>query len=185
MVNAEYVVVGVAAALLVVAAVFDGYSRIIPNRLNLTIAVLALPYWWCTALPLWPDVVLQIGVAAITFAVLLGVFHIGQMGGGDVKLLIALALFMPPMDFLWMTFGMAMIGGILTSGMLVYHRLLTPDERFENPYGIAIAASALLVFGGHYRLIDLEQIFAVVFDIALVSCVVTLAVLVALRRRAS
>ncbi len=184
MVYAEYVVVGIVAGLLVMAAVVDGYSRIIPNWLNLAIAGLALPYWWCTALPIWPNIALQIGIAAITFAVLLGVFHIGQMGGGDVKLLVALALFMSPMNFLWMTFGMAMIGGVLTSVMLIYHRLQTPDKRFENPYGIAIAASALLVLGGHYRLIDVEAIFAVVFDVALVSCVVALAVLVGLRRRA-
>lgn len=183
MVNPEYVLVGVVVALLLAAAVVDGYSRIIPNRLNLAIAILAVPYWWTTGLSLWPDVAMQAGIAALSLVVLLGIFHIGQMGGGDVKLLVALALFLPPMDFLWMLFGMAMIGGVMTSAMLIHHRLRRPDKPFENPYGIAIAASALIVLGGHYRLIDIEPVFAVIFQVALISCVATLAVLIGLRLR--
>ncbi len=183
MVNPEYMIVGLVAALLLVAAITDGYTRIIPDRVNLAIAALAIPYWWITGLTLWPDIVWQVGVAVLAFVILLGIFQIGQMGGGDVKLLVALALFLRPMDFLWMLFGMAMIGGVMTSIMLIHHRLRRSDRPFENPYGIAIAASALLVLGGHYRLIDLDPIFAVLFRIALISCVATLAVLTGLRLR--
>lgn len=183
MVNPEYLVVGLLVALLLTVAVTDGYSRIIPDRVNLAIALLAIPYWWTTGLSLWPDVAWQIGIAALTFVILLGVFHIGQMGGGDVKLLVALALFLRPMDFLWMVFGMAMIGGVMTSVMLIHHRLRRPDQPFENPYGIAIAASTLIVIGGHYRVFDVEPVFAVLFRIALISCVTTLAVLIGLRLR--
>lgn len=183
MVNPEYIIIGMVVALLLTAAITDGYSRIIPDRVNLAIAVLAVPYWWTTGLSLWPDVAWQVGIAALAFVVLLGIFHIGQMGGGDVKLLVALALFLRPMDYMWMLFGMAMIGGVMTSGMLIHHRLRRPDDPFENPYGIAIAASTLLVVAGHYRLIDIEPVFAVIFRIALISCVATLAVLIGLRLR--
>lgn len=183
MVNPEYIIVGLVAVLLLIAAVTDGYSRIIPDRVNMAIAILAIPYWWMTGLSLWPDVVWQIGVTILTFIVLLGVFHVGQMGGGDVKLLVALALFMQPTDFLWMLFGMAMIGGVMTSVMLIHHRLRRPDRPFENPYGIAIAASALLVLGGHYRLIDIEPVFAVLFRVALITCVATIMFLITLRLR--
>ncbi len=187
MVNPEYVsegvIVGLVAALLLAAAAIDGYSRIIPNRLNLAIALLSIPYWWTTGLALWPDVAWQVGIAAVSFVILLGIFHIGQMGGGDVKLLVALALFLRPTDYLWMVFGMAMIGGVMTSAMLIHHRIRRPDRPFENPYGIAIAASALLVIAGHYHLIDVEPIFAALFRIALVGCVVTLGVLIGLRLR--
>jgi prepilin peptidase CpaA len=183
MVNPEYIIVGMVAALLLIAAVTDGYNRIIPDRVNLAIALLAIPFWWTTGLSLWPDVAWQLGVAALSFVILLGVFHIGQMGGGDVKLLVALALFLRPVDFMWMLFGMAMLGGVMTSAMLIHHRLLRPDKPFENPYGIAIAASTLLVLAGHYRLIDIDPVFAVLFRIALISCVATLAILIGLRLR--
>lgn len=183
MVNPEYIIVGLVTALLLTAAVTDGYSRIIPDRVNLAIALLAIPYWWLTGLTLWPDVAWQVGIAALTFVILLGVFHIGQMGGGDVKLLVALALFLRPMDFLWMLFGMAMIGGVMTSGMLIHHRLRRSDQPFENPYGIAIAASALIVLGGRYRLIEIEPVFAVLFRVALITCAATIVALIGLRLR--
>jgi prepilin peptidase CpaA len=150
MVNLEIVLALVVAALLVVAAIIDGRSRIIPNRLNLAIAVLALPYWWATGLALWPDIAIQLGVAAVTFAVFLGIFALGQMGGGDVKLLVALALFLPPGLFLKTLIVMAISGGVLTLVMVVHHRMKRDDSEFENPYGIAIAFGALVAMSERY-----------------------------------
>lgn len=150
MVNAEFALATLVAVLLVVAAVIDGWTRIIPNWLNLAIAVLAIPYWWSTSLALWPDIALQLGIALIVFAVLLGVFSLGQMGGGDVKLIVALALFLAPLDFVRMLFVMAIAGGVLTLIMVVRHRLRAADEPFENPYGIAIALGGLVALSERY-----------------------------------
>ena len=40
------ILLGALALLLVAACWFDLRSRTIPNRLNLAIALLALPFWW-------------------------------------------------------------------------------------------------------------------------------------------
>ncbi len=150
MVNLEITLVAVVAALLIVAAIIDGRTRTIPNRINLAIALLALPFWWATGLSLWPDVAIQIGIAAVTFAFFLGVFLIGQMGGGDVKMLVALALFLPPGMFLQTLIVMAISGGVLTLVMVVHHRMKTDGSEFENPYGIAIAFGALVAMSERY-----------------------------------
>ncbi|MEP6784268.1 MAG: prepilin peptidase [Sphingomonadales bacterium] len=150
MVNLELVLAALVAVLLVVAAIVDGRHRIIPNRLNLAIALLAIPYWWATSLALWPDVAIQFGIAAIAFAILLGVFWLGQMGGGDVKLIVALALFLAPLDFLRMIFIMAIAGGILTLVMVVRYRMKGSEGPFENPYGIAIAIGGLVALSERY-----------------------------------
>ena len=60
---------------------------------------------------MWPDVATQVGLAAIVFVVLAGLFALKVMGGGDVKLLSALALWIAPMDFLRMLLVMSLIGG--------------------------------------------------------------------------
>ena len=150
MVNLQFMLAGVVALLLIVAAVIDGRTRIIPDSLNLAIALLAIPYWYATHLALWPDVAIQVGVAVAMFAVFLGVFALGQMGGGDVKLITALALFLTPTDFLRMLLVMAIAGGVLTVAMVVRHRIKANGAPFENPYGIAIAFGGLVVLSERY-----------------------------------
>lgn len=150
MVNVEITIVALVAVLLIVAAVIDGATRIIPNWLNLTIALLALPYWWATHLGLWPEVAIQVGVAAAAFALFALFFAVGQMGGGDVKLIGALGLFLPPGGFVRMLVIMAIAGGVLTLAMVIRHKLRGTDEPFENPYGIAIAFGALIVISERY-----------------------------------
>ena len=134
-------------ALLVVAAVGDARSYIISNRLNGAIALLAIP-WWLTAANLaWPMLGMQAALAVGVFVVLLGLFAAGVMGGGDVKLLAALALWLPPVPFAEMFMIIAIFGGLLTAGFVVAHRLRRREGQPEIPYGIAISAGALLCFG--------------------------------------
>ena len=95
-----YVYYGLLIALaiaLLYAAFTDIRSRTIANSLNLAIAALAPVFWWASGLSLWPDVVIQLGIALAAFAVFAGLFALGMMGGGDVKLLTALALWIEPM----------------------------------------------------------------------------------------
>lgn len=150
MANLELTIVALVVLLLVAAAVIDGATRIIPNWLNLTIALLAIPYWWATHLGLWPGIAIQFGVATAAFALFALFFALGQMGGGDVKLITALALFLPPSLFLRMLMIMAIAGGVLTLVMVVRHRLRRDGSPFENPYGIAIAFGALVVISERY-----------------------------------
>ena len=131
--------------ILVIAAVVDVRTFTISNRLNLCVAVLAPVYWWSVSLPLWPDAAVQLGAAAIVFVVLAGAFYLGMMGGGDVKLASALALWFSPPEILKFLVVMSIAGGVLTLVILVAHRLRSKQGRPQIPYGVAIAFGALVI----------------------------------------
>lgn len=134
-------------ALLAVAAVSDARRFVIPNWLCAAVAALSLPYWLGSHGALWPGYAVQIGFAVAVFALFAGVFALGLMGGGDVKLLAALALWLPLPRFTEMMVVTAVAGGLLTVGLLVAHRLRRKPGRPEIPYGLAIVAGAALTFG--------------------------------------
>ena len=134
------------AILLVAAGVEDARTREIANWKNAAIALLALPWWWANGLAIWPDMALQTGIALIVFAFFAGTFALGQMGGGDVKLIGALALWLPVQPLIWMLILMSLIGGALTLLMLAEKRLRRRGGMpLEIPYGVAIAMATLLV----------------------------------------
>ena len=99
---------------LLVAAFTDLRSRKIGNWLNAAIALGAPLFWWASGLGL-TEIALQIGIAAATLAVLAVLFALRAMGGGDVKLLTALALWIEPMLFLKLIIAMSLIGGLLVA----------------------------------------------------------------------
>ncbi len=174
MVIFELILAALVALLLLVASFTDARERIIPDWVNIAIALLALPLWWVTQLSLWPGVVFQLGIASMVFGIFAIAFHLGQMGGGDVKLLTALALFLPPLDFLDAFIGTAMAGGILTSIQLVRHTLRGDERKFENPYGISIAIGALIALGGRYGYLPETDILRVLTPTAIVCCLTAL-----------
>ncbi len=146
------------AILLVVAAVIDVRTFTISNRLNAAVALLAPLYWWSIALPLWPDAALQVAVAAGVFALLAGAFYMGMMGGGDVKLAAALALWFKPFVTLKILVIMSIAGGVLTLIVLLLHKKRgkqpidgdAPAARPEVPYGVAIAIGALWILAQRF-----------------------------------
>ncbi len=170
MVSFELILAVILVGLLLVASATDARSRIIPNWVNISIAAIAIPFWWTTHLTLWPGLAIQLAVAASVFTVMLWAFNLGQMGGGDVKLLTALALFLPPLDFLDAFFGTAMVGGILTSVQLVRHTLTVDERPFENPYGISISIGALIALGGRYGLLPEAKVMSALMPLAIVCC---------------
>lgn len=134
----------VLAALLLTAAVGDLRRRIIANRLNLAVALLAVPWW--LAIGLTPvEIGVQVGIALAALAVFAACFAFGWMGGGDVKLITALALWLPLAQFAQLLVWMAIGGGVLTLAMLLRHRLRAAAGAVEVPYGVAIAGAALLI----------------------------------------
>lgn len=138
------------AIALLFAAFTDIRSRQISNKLNLAIAIGAPIFWWSSGLALWPDVAIQLGVALAAFAVLAGLFAMGLMGGGDVKLLTALALWIEPTAFVQLVIIMALAGGVLTIVMGAWHFLRRQKERLAIPYGVAIAFGGLWVLAANY-----------------------------------
>jgi prepilin peptidase CpaA len=134
----------VLATLLVTAAVTDIRERIISNRLNAAIAILALPWWFAIGLH-GSDILLQIGLSLAVLALFAACFALGMMGGGDVKLLAALGLWLPFAKMVVVLEWMALGGGVLTLGMVIAHRIRKGSDRPEIPYGVAIVGAALLV----------------------------------------
>lgn len=138
------------AIALLVAAFTDLRRRQIDNWLNAGIALTAPVFWWSLGLDLWPGVAIQFGVAAATFAICAGLFAMRQMGGGDVKLLTALALWIQPEFFLQLIVIMAIVGAILTLLFGMWHIMRRQKDRIAIPYGVAIATGGLWVLTTHY-----------------------------------
>ena len=139
-----YFFLGALSLMLVVAMVTDLRSRIIPNLLNILIALAALGWWLAMGFS-GEQVVVQLVMATIVLILFAAAYAIGMMGGGDVKLLAALALWFSLAQFLTILVWMAIGGGALTLAMIVQHRLRKLPGRPEIPYGVAIAGAALLV----------------------------------------
>jgi prepilin peptidase CpaA len=135
----KYGLLAALAIALLVAAVTDLRSRRIGNWLTGAIALAAPLFWVASGLDLWPEIAMQFGVALATFAVLAALFNIGAMGGGDVKLLTALALWIEPALFLSFLFVMALVGGAVTVVFGAWHVARRRRERLAVPYGVAIA----------------------------------------------
>lgn len=149
-------------ALFAWAALSDGMRFRIPNAASLGIALLYPAHVLASPVPVdWPGALI---VAGILFAVGLVLFVRGMVGGGDVKLLSAAALWAGPHLILQLLIVMGLTGGLLSMivWLLQYLQrfraagwsaltLPQPDDRvFERvPYGVAIVA------GGAYTAIHL------------------------------
>ncbi len=136
--------------MMIAAAISDLRSRTISNELNAAMALLAIPFWIATGLAFWPDVLIQFGAAFAVFLVFTGLFAIGAMGGGDVKMIGAVMLWIPLPLFMPMLTIMAIGGGILSAVMLIHLKLRPSDKAVEVPYGVAIAAAGLWALHQQY-----------------------------------
>jgi prepilin peptidase CpaA len=142
----------VLTALLIVAALSDLRTRRISNRLCLTTALLAVPYWLVTE-PTHPwRLLIQIGLALGVGLVLLMPFIANLLGGGDVKLMAALALWLPPASLINALLIVSIAGGVLGLAMLLLARRWTEKS---VPYGVAIAIAGIAAIAP--RMIDLLQ----------------------------
>ena len=133
----------VLAGLLLAAGIEDARTREIANAKNAAIAALAPLWWWANGLGS-SDIGVQLLVAAIVFAIFLVTFARGWMGGGDVKMISALALWLPLGGLVQMLMLMSVLGGAITVAMMLERRWQRRIGEIEVPYGVAIAAAALL-----------------------------------------
>ena len=145
----ELLILGL-AAMLIVAAIVDFRTFTISNRLNLAVAASAPLFWWSIALPFWPHAAAQAAVAVGVFGLLAAAFYAGMMGGGDVKLAAALALWFPPGVTVKFLVLMSIAGGVLTLAVLGWHRLKEREGRPEIPYGVAIAFGGLAILAQRF-----------------------------------
>jgi len=138
------------AGLLLAATVTDYRRRIISNKLNLTIALLAPVYWLAVGLEWWPGAPIQLGLALVVFAIFYIFFRLGGMGGGDVKLAAALGLWFAPGEMLTLILLMSMAGAPITLAAWADHRRAAQPGRVKVPYGIAIAVAGWVVLAQRY-----------------------------------
>jgi len=145
MMNDEFTLglLGLLAAMLVWIAVVDVRTYTISDRINVAIALLAPVYWLSSGVPLWPDAAIRVGVGALVFMLFAGTFYLNVMGGGDVKLAGALALWFTPYETLTLIVVMSLAGGLLTLAVLANHRARRKEGRPEVPYGVAIAVGGM------------------------------------------
>lgn len=143
--------------LMAYAAASDLLTMLIPNRISLALvagfALLAV-----TGPMSWPEIGLHVGAAALVLTVTFTLFAFGVIGGGDAKLAAATALWLGfdgLGDYLLVA---SILGGGLTLAILAVRAYPLPmriarlpfalhlhDAKTGIPYGIALAAAALLV----------------------------------------
>jgi prepilin peptidase CpaA len=118
----------------------------IPNRVPLILLVAFVAYALAGGLSAsqWPS---HLGAALACFALSVGLFAMGLWGGGDAKLLPALALWAGATDLPRLLAVMALAGGLVALAVLVARRAAMGKSgalrRLTVPYGIAIAAAGL------------------------------------------
>jgi prepilin peptidase CpaA len=163
-------------AVLLAAAWTDFRQRRIPNVLTMSGLALAL----ILRLAAEPGMLIEGLVGTLlAFVLTLPLLMLGVMGGGDAKLLMVIGAFMGPRNFLWAGVLIAIVGGMMATidagrrgvllpvmhncGQIMKHwatmgrkganRSFTTVGALTIPYGIAIAAGALLWwFAGMQRL---------------------------------
>lgn len=136
--------IAILGLLLLSAGVEDVRRREIANWKNAAIALLAPAWWWVAGVGLWPGAAVQVALALAALGAFAIAFRFGWMGGGDVKLIAALALWLPVAPLAWMLIVMSVAGGALTVVMLVDHLVARREGQIEVPYGVAIVVAALL-----------------------------------------
>lgn len=147
-------------ALMVWAAFSDLVTMRITNRLVLLVMVAFFAMALLVGLPLETiglHVLGALGVLALFF----GFFALGWIGGGDAKLIAATSLWFGLDGLAGYVAFSALLGGMLTLSLLLVRRWTLPlqlrqvdwierlhDPKTGVPYGIALAAAALLLYPG-------------------------------------
>ena len=141
--------------LLIAAAVEDAVWLRISNITVLLVIVAAI----VAAVVVGPAVALWQNLAVFAALLVVGtpMFAAGKLGGGDVKLLAAVGLWFNLKGALWMLLDVVLAGGVLAI-LIIALRSLGWSEKIRRrvvllrpgggiPYGVAIAAGALIAMG--------------------------------------
>jgi prepilin peptidase CpaA len=163
--NISPLAVGVLAVALV-GCVHDLRDRRIPNVLTIGALIVALAL---RAVFGMDELVAGLKGASVALGILLPLFYMGGVGGGDAKLLIAVGAFLGPKGFIVALLATAIAGGVMaltysikqgviipallnTRGLLTWvvtggrwgeRTTLQMEGALSVPYGVAIAAGTI------------------------------------------
>lgn len=147
-------------ALLFYVATIDIATRLIRNEICLALAFLGIVGQLASPMQIGQSLI----VASILFLLLFVIYQRGMIGGGDVKLLVALAIGLPLSGVIQLLTATALAGGGLALVHLAMRRLPQPKlapagsslvrrvyavERWRHlrhaplPYGVAIACGGI------------------------------------------
>lgn len=143
---------------MILAAVNDFFTLMVPNRLALALVVLFFPLAYLAGLDL-TDIGLHAALAIAMFALSFVLFAFNWIGGGDAKLFAATSLWLGPAAILPYAVYAALIGGALTLLLLYWRRrplaatlaarswiARLHSQKEGVPYGIALGAAGLLAY---------------------------------------
>ena len=115
------VLLAIGILILMLAAVEDLRRRIIPNALVISLAVTGLLLGVVTRpLSLWINIVIALLVVVVFGAL----SHLDSFGSGDIKLMAATTLLVPPSQTVGLLVAVALAGGILSLIYLALHSAL-------------------------------------------------------------
>ncbi len=145
-----YALLGGLAITLLVSIYTDIKYRLILNKITLTIALAAPLYWYASGDFTLTAIGIHLLTSLLAFGFFLIWFRFGMMGGGDVKLFAALALWFPWNDVVRMIFYAAILGGLVTIVFALIHKAKQQDGPIKVPYGVAIALAGLWMAGERF-----------------------------------
>lgn len=154
----EFAILTVFPAAVAFAGAMDLFTMTIPNRISLMLLgafVVLAPF---AGLGPW-QMVHHFGAGLVVLAVGILLFIPGWIGGGDAKLAAAVALWLGFENLFGYLLCVALVGGSLAMMFMTLRAYPLPafvatepwavrlhDKRGGIPYGIALAAGALLVY---------------------------------------
>ena len=145
-------------AMMAFAASSDLFTMTISNRVSLALVGGFFALALVTGMGGW-DVLMHVGAAVAVLAVTFTFFAFGWIGGGDAKLAAATALWLGFDHLLNYLIYASLFGGALTLLIIQFRLMPLPSmlagkewiERLHRkdsgvPYGVALAAAALVVY---------------------------------------
>lgn len=142
---------------MIFGALWDLTTMTIPNLLSIALVAmfaLLVPF---VGLAL-QDIALHVAAGLVMLALGMGLFALGWIGGGDAKFVSAIALWIGWSELLGYLLLASIFGGVLTLLLLGFRKMPLPsfmhrewllrlhDRKSGIPYGVALAAAALVMF---------------------------------------
>jgi prepilin peptidase CpaA len=130
----EYLIIWLFIGLLGWGAYSDLRSYVIPNRVCLAIVGLYPAYVLASPPPV--DWVGALAVSGIIFGIGFVMFTMRLMGGGDIKLLTATALWAGPQNIFLFLVVTGLAGGLLSLAAIIKLRMSLPRQSTRSGFGV-------------------------------------------------